>query len=384
MAHVVVAPDKFKGSLTAAQVAASVATGISRVRPGTQVRQFPVADGGDGTLEAAIAAGFERVPVTATGPTGEPVETAFARRDDVAVVELASVSGLAQLPGGKLAPLDATSRGTGDVIIAALEAGCSTIVLGLGGSACTDGGAGMVQAMGARLRDVDGEPLAPGGAALRGLGTVNIARMHPAVGVAEFVLAVDVDNPLLGPTGAAATYGPQKGATPADVQVLEDGLATWSSQLRSLTDHDVATLPGAGAAGGVGFAAMAVLGAVVRPGIEYLLELLGFDEALRGAGLVITGEGSLDSQSLHGKAPIGVASAAAAAGCPTVAVAGRVAVDEQTLADAGIAAAYALTDVEPDVSRCIAEAGPLLEQVAERLAADWLEMDGSVRSAAAG
>ncbi|MPY99557.1 MAG: glycerate kinase [Actinophytocola sp.] len=372
MSHVLVAPDKFKGSLSAPEVAAHVAAGLRRAQPSIDVREVPVADGGDGTLDAALAAGFTRVAVTASGPTGEPVATAYARRGDTAVVELADVSGLSRLPGGRLAPLVATSYGTGEVIRAALDDGCRTIVLGLGGSACTDGGAGLAQALGVRLLDADGRDLPPGGAALAELATVDVSDLHPAVAGADVVVASDVDNPLLGEHGAAAVYGPQKGADAEQVAQLDAALARWNEVLArdAGVDAATATLPGAGAAGGVGFAALAVLGATLRPGIEYLLDLVGFHQHLAGASLVVTGEGSLDEQTLRGKAPAGVAAAAREAGAPVVAIAGQCLLPREALRAAGFVAAYALIDIEPDPRRCVAEAGPLLERLAEhRLAA---------------
>jgi glycerate kinase len=376
--RVVVAPDKFKGSLTAAQVAARVAAGLARAAPGAEVVEVPVADGGDGTLEAAVEAGYRRVPVQAEGPTGEPVETAYAERDGVAVVELADVSGLGRLPGGRLAARAASSYGTGQVIRAALDAGCRRVVLGIGGSAGTDGGAGMVQALGGRLAGEHGGEVGRGGAALAAVRSLDLAGLHPALATAEVVVASDVDNPLLGPGGAAAVYGPQKGASPADVAELDAALARWADAVRRATGRDEAATPGAGAAGGVGFAALAVLGATLRPGIDLVLDLVGFGTVLPGARLVITGEGSLDRQTLHGKAPAGVAAAARAAGIPVVAVAGRSLLPPSELEPAGILAAYALTDIEPDPERCMAEAGPLLERLAERVAADWMRDDSAM------
>ena len=378
--RVVVAPDKFKGSLSAAQVAAHVAAGLVRAAPGTEVVQVPVADGGDGTLDAALSAGYRRVPVRAEGPTGDPVETAYAERDGVAVVEMADVSGLRRLPDGRLAARAASSYGTGEVVRAALDAGCRRIVLGIGGSASTDGGAGLVQALGARLRDAGGREVGRGGAALAAVESLDLAGLHRALGEAEVVVASDVDDPLLGPRGAAAVYGPQKGASPADVAELDAALSQWAQAVRSVTGDDVADRPGAGAAGGVGFAALAVLGATLRPGIDLVLDLVGFRAALPGVGLVVTGEGSLDEQTLHGKAPAGVAAAARAADVPVVAVAGRSLLDLTDLAPTGIRAAYALTDIEPDPARCMSEAGPLLERLATRVAADWVTDDDEERA----
>jgi glycerate 2-kinase len=370
--RVVVAPDKFKGSLTAAQVAARVAAGLARAAPGVEVAQVPVADGGDGTVDAALSAGYRRVPVRAEGPTGEPVDTAYAERDGVAVVELANVSGLGRLPGGRPAPLTASSYGTGQVMRAALDASCRRIVLGIGGSASTDGGAGMVQALGGRLRDARGAEIGRGGAALAAVESLDLTGLHPALRQTEVVVASDVDNPLLGPRGAAAVYGPQKGVSPPDVAQLDAALARWAEAVHRATGVDAAGTPGAGAAGGVGFAALAVLDATLQPGIDLILDLVGFPAVLPGAGLVITGEGSLDAQTLHGKAPAGVARAARSAGIPVIAVAGRSLLSAANLEPAGILAAYALTDIEPDPDRCMTEAGPLLERLATRIAADWV------------
>ena len=362
---VLVAPDKFKGSLTAAEVASAVAAGLADVHPALEVRCLPVADGGDGTVAAAVAAGFRRVPVPARGPTGAPLTASYAVRGDTAVVELAEASGLHRLPGAP-EPLTATSAGTGDVIAAAVAAGCRRIVLGVGGSACTDGGAGMLTALGARLLDGAGRELPHGGAALAGLASLDLSGLDLS-GV-DIALASDVDNPLYGPQGAAHVYGPQKGASPGEVETLDAALHHWAS----VAGPEFASRPGAGAAGGVGFAAMAVLGARMRPGIELLLDLLGFDAALDGASLVVTGEGSLDAQTLSGKAPAGVARAAAARGIPCVAVSGRCLLPAPDLAAAGIVAAYALTDLEPDQARCLADAAPLLRRLAHRVAADHL------------
>jgi glycerate kinase len=371
--HVLVAPDKFKGSLTAAEVAGHIAAGLRRVAgDGLTIACVPVADGGDGTLDAAIAAGFERVPVRASGPTGDPVGTAYGRRGELAVVELAAVCGLGLLPGGRPEPLRASSFGMGEVIGAALDAGCAQAVLGVGGSASTDGGAGMLQALGARVYDRAGTPLARGGGALREAASLDLSGLHPAVRHTAFTVASDVDNPLYGPQGAAAVYGPQKGAGPADVAVLDEGLRRWAEVVTAAGGVAPAATPGAGAAGGVGFAALAVLGAALRPGIELVLELVGFAGQVTAADLVITGEGSLDAQTPHGKAPAGVAAAARAHGKPVVAIAGRVTLPPGPLAAMGIARAYALSDIEPDPARSMAEAGPLLEKLAGRVASDWL------------
>jgi glycerate kinase len=291
----------------------------------------------------------------------------------------------------------AGSYGTGEVIRAALDHGCREIVLGIGGSASTDGGAGMLQALGALLRDADGRELGPGGAALAGLDGLALAGLHPALAETRVVVASDVDNPLLGPNGAAAVYGPQKGASEADVATLDKALARWADVVEAAvavgrtsqqgapaatgsqqgapaaTAGALRDRPGAGAAGGVGFGAMAVLGAEMASGIGLVLDLVGFAEHLPGTALVVTGEGSLDAQTLSGKTPAGVAAAAVEAGIPVVTVSGRVALSADQLAAAGIRHAYALTDIESDPERCFAEAGPLLQELARTLARDWLK-----------
>ena len=371
--RVLVAPDKFKGSLPAAEVAARLAAGLSRAGVGADVVSLPVADGGDGTVDAAVSAGYRRVAMGVRGPVGRPVTAAFALADGTAVIEAAQACGLSLLAPDSLAPLTATSKGVGELILAATRMGAKRVMLGLGGVATTDGGAGLVQALGARFTDAAGLELPPGGAALARLATLHLDRLRDLSGV-EFLVASDVDNPLLGPSGAARVYAPQKGASPEDVELLEAGLERWADIAEAACGQIARDVPGAGAAGGLGFAALLFLGARMRPGIELLLEMLSFGQRLDGARLVITGEGSLDAQSLHGKAPVGVARAAAGhdPAVPVVAVAGVCTLSAAQLREAGIAAAYALTDIEPDVSRCIANAGPLVERLAERIADDWL------------
>ncbi|MCX5209534.1 glycerate kinase [Kitasatospora sp. NBC_00240] len=370
--HVVVAPDKFKGTLEGAEVAARIAAGIRRGAPGVEVRELPVADGGEGTLAAALAAGFTRVPAKVAGPTGLPVDAAIAVKGDTAVVELAQSSGLARLPGGRTAPLAAGSYGVGQLIGRAVSLGARRIVLGLGGSACTDGGAGMVQALGVGLYDAEGAELAPGGAALRRLARIDLGPLADSLTGVEVVVACDVDNPLLGARGATAVYGPQKGADAADLLILEEGLTRFADVVGESTGRDFRGAPGAGAAGGVGYAALALLGATMRPGIELMLELLGFDEAVRGARLVVTGEGCLDAQTLHGKAPAGVAAAATRAGVRVAAVAGRLELAENEWRAAGFVAAYALTALAEQPGDSMTKAAELSEVAGERLAAALL------------
>ncbi|SEQ10905.1 glycerate kinase [Streptomyces sp. yr375] len=372
--RVLVAADKFKGSLTAVEVAERVTAGLRRVVPDVEVESLPVADGGDGTVAAAVAAGFERREVRVAGPLGHEITAAFAVRGDTAVVEMAEASGLQRLPAGVFAPLTASTYGSGELLRAALDAGVRTIVFGVGGSATTDGGAGMLSALGARFLDEDGEPVAPGGGGLAELARADLSELDPRLAAVELVLASDVDNPLTGPKGAPAVYGPQKGASPDDVAALDAALAHYAKVLETELGPKAAqyaVAPGAGAAGGIGYGALLV-GARFRAGIEVMLDVLGFAPALERAELVITGEGSLDEQTLHGKAPAGVAAAARAAGKEVVAVCGRLALQPAELGRAGIRRAYPLTDVEPDVGTCIADAGPILERVAERIGRDFL------------
>jgi glycerate 2-kinase len=370
--RVVLAPDKFKGSLTAAAVAEALAVGVLDVFSGLQTIMLPVADGGDGTVAAALSAGFDEVIVDALGPTGEQVRAPYALRGDRAVVELAAVVGLGMLPDGRLDPLGSSTYGLGLVIADAVRRGATQIVLGLGGSASTDGGAGMVQALGGRLLDAHGHDLPLGGGNLVHLERLDLAPLRNMLGTVTTIVASDVENPLLGPNGAAAVFGPQKGATPQQVEELERGLRHWSQLVVEATGREDAARAGAGAAGGTGFAALALLDAAIKPGIELILDLIAFDRRIAGADLVVTGEGSLDAQSLAGKAPVGVARAAAKAGIPVVAVAGRLELSPQRVREAGFSAAYPLTDLEPDLARCIANASPLLRRAGAQIAKDWL------------
>ena len=376
--RVVVAPDKFEGSLHAGQAAEAIEAGLRRARPDAEVVRLPLGDGGAGTLEALLAAGFERVPVRATGPTGEPVDGALAvvgqRAGGRAFVEMAEASGLKRLPGGRRAPLEATTYGTGELIRAALDGGARELVLGIGGSATTDGGAGMAAALGARLLDHDGADLPPGGAALLRLARIDVSGLDQRPRSVKVTVACDVDNPLVGPEGAAAVYGPQKGAGPDDVLLLDSALRRFARVLADDLGLDLAATPGAGAAGGLGAGAVAFLGAELRSGIELVLELVGFDRAVAGADLVVTGEGRLDAQSLLGTAPVGVALAAAAHGVPVVALAGAVEVADRELRAAGFEEGHALLELEPDPRRSMAEAAPLLERLAERVGMAWASL----------
>lgn len=377
---VVIASDKFKGSLTGAQVAHAVRTGLGRKIPNLVTRVVPVADGGEGTLAAALDAGFSAHELTVTGPTGEHVRGSIGLRGETAVVELATASGLDLLPGGLKDALGATSYGTGELIAAALDANATEIILGVGGSACTDGGAGMLQALGLKLLDAQGQSLPHGGGALNTLARVDLNGLDPRLATVRVILAADVDNPLTGPNGAAAVFGPQKGANPGDVAHLDAALTNFAHVLGESMGNAQSELdgairvasqagsPGAGAAGGVGFAALAVLGATRQRGIDVVLELTGLATALEGADAVITGEGSLDAQSLEGKTPIGVAELAAAHSVPVYAICGRTLLTPDQLHAAGFSKVIALAELEPDPARSMANAASLVADAAERLA----------------
>ncbi|MEJ1181629.1 MULTISPECIES: glycerate kinase [unclassified Pseudarthrobacter] len=376
--RIVIAPDKFKGSLSAPDVCRYLERGLQAAAGNNlDILRIPVADGGEGTLDAAVGSGFTRQSATVSGPTGQPVEADFAVRGHEAVIEMAAASGLALVPqvasGGQpdsASATTATSLGTGQLIRAALDAGCRRIVLGVGGSANTDGGAGLLQGLGARFLDATGNELPAGGAALANLHRIDFTGFEPRLVETRFVLASDVDNPLLGPQGAAAVFGPQKGATPQDVELLDTALARFVQVLAreiGFRAERAAEAPGAGAAGGVGYAAIAVLAASRRPGIDVVLEFTQLAHRIAGADLVITGEGSLDEQSLLGKTPMGVARAAAAAGVPVVAVCGRTTLSPDQQQDSGFRQVYPLTALEPKVDICIAEAGSLLEQLGKNI-----------------
>lgn len=366
---VLIAPDKFKGSLSAGEVAESLATGLRRrCLKNLDIDSCPIADGGDGTLDIAVSAGFRRVYVNADGPTGERILASYAERDGVAFVELAEASGLRRLAGRGLAPLTASTYGTGQLIADAISRGNRTIVLAIGGSATSDGGAGLVQALGAQLLSTGGDLLERGGGALVRIERVELADMKERIDGIEFVIASDVDNPLLGPHGAAPVFGPQKGASQEDIGLLERGLSLWASVVTAATGKYAAEAAGSGAAGGVGFAGIAMLNATLSSGADMVLDLVRFSDRVRDASLVITGEGSLDGQTLRGKGPARVARRAGQAGVPVVAAAGRCTLARKGLLAAGIRHAYTLDAIEPDLSLSMANASQLLERVGEQIA----------------
>jgi glycerate kinase len=339
---VLLAPDKFKGSLTAAEVVQHLGHGLAE--RGIGYRGLPLADGGDGSVEAAIAAGFRPIRITVADATGHERPTIAAFDGRTAVVEVANTCGLQTLPGGTLAPLEATSRGVGQAITSVLALGATRIVLALGGSASTDGGAGMLAALGVRFLDDAGLPIVMNGGTLGRIRSIDAGDLPDLSGV-EIVIASDVQNPLTGPDGAAAVYGPQKGATTAAlVDILDAGLVHLVHQLTQGGYQDAdryAATPGAGAAGGLGFAGL-LLGGRVVSGADYFLDLLGFEKHLQGCDLVITGEGRMDDQTLNGKLPAIIAQRAGRV--PVIAVVGRSDITPEALRRMGIDAVHAIVD----------------------------------------
>ena len=370
---IVIAPDSFKGSLAAPQVAEAIARGWQAVFPAAECLLRPMADGGEGTVDAVLAAaGGERRTCTVSGPLGTPVEAHWGWLDDgTAVIEMAAASGLHQVAADQRDIPRACSQGTGELVRQALDAGARHIILGLGGSATNDGGAGLLRALGVRLLDSAGQALAPGGAALARLAEIELSGLDPRLAQVPVLVAADVDNPLCGPHGASAVFGPQKGASPEQVRLLDAALTHYAERMAATLGTDHSTEPGAGAAGGLGFAARALLGARFRPGIAVVAELCGLAEAVQGADLVITGEGRLDAQTLHGKTPLGVARIAHAAGVPVIALAGSLGEGYQRLYAAGLSAAFSLAPGPIDLRQACADAAALLQARATEIARLW-------------
>ncbi|WP_321349732.1 glycerate kinase [Halopseudomonas oceani] len=370
---VLIAPDSFKESLSARAVAEAIAAGWARVYPDAELRLCPMADGGEGTVDAVLAAtGGERQQTEVAGPLGDRVVATWGLLPGQrAVIEMAEASGLHRVEPARRDVLSASSFGTGELIRAALDAGVRRIVLGLGGSATNDGGAGLLAALGVRFLDRAGQELTPGGAALASLSQIDLTGLDTRLAQVEVLVAADVDNPLCGPRGASAVFGPQKGASPAQVEQLDAALAHYADVMAATLGEDLRDQPGVGAAGGLGFAARAVLKAAFQPGVQLVAELAGLVEALEGADLVITGEGRLDGQSLHGKTPVGVARLARAAGVPVIALAGSLGEGYQRLYAEGIGAAFSLAPGPLSLEQAMAEAGLQLSARAADLARLW-------------
>jgi glycerate kinase len=369
--RILIAPDKFKGSLTAAEAAAAIAEGALRVYPDAVATQFPIADGGEGTLEAAVSAGYEERLNAVVGPILAPIGAAWAisKADDgrvTAVIETAQASGLAEMDPTPANALRAHSYGCGQLIAAALDAGANEIVLGLGGSAMTDGGSGALRALGLKPLDSAGNVVPLGGGSLADVAALDTSGLDPRLAATTFRIAVDVRNPLYGPEGAAHVFAPQKGADPDTVELLDAGLRNWASVLREATGRDV-NVAGAGAAGGFPASFLAFTDAALEGGFSLVAGLTGLAGQLGEADLVITGEGSMDSQSLTGKAPIALADAARERGIPVIVVAGRILVTPEELAHHGVVAAAQLLDVAPSPQDAMGNAAKYLARATSQV-----------------
>ena len=365
---IVIAPDSFKGSASSIEIAEWIEKGILSVIPNCETVKIAVGDGGEGTLDAAITAGFTPREISVQGPTNKTVQSKFGLHGTTALIELAQASGLSQLPENKLAPLTATSYGTGELIRAALDHGATTIILAVGGSACTDAGAGALEALGARLLDTHGQEIELGGAALSQCHEIDLSQLDSRIANTEFILASDVTNPLLGETGAARVYAPQKGASSSDVEILEKAI-THFSHLAGATHINTS---GAGASGGFGYMALTFLNAQPRSGIAMVLDLVHFEKHIQGADLIITGEGTFDSQSLSGKAPIGILEIAIQQSIPVALICGQAKLNSSDKIVNGFRSISALHDFEADIEKCIAEPGPIIEKISAAIAKELI------------
>jgi glycerate kinase len=368
---VVVAPDSFKGSLSAVQAAEAMERGVLEAWPDSRVVKIPIADGGEGTVEALVTSTSGRyVTSTVRGPLGQPVEARWGVLGDgrTAVIEMAAASGLTLVPAGRRDPRIASTFGTGQLVRAALDAGFRRVVIGIGGSATNDGGSGMAKALGVRFLDGRGDTLPEGGAALSRVFSVDLSRVDPRLAETEILVACDVDNPLTGPRGASAVYGPQKGATPAVVVELDEALERYAQVSSQATGRDVARLPGAGAAGGLGAGLLFFTPARLVPGIDLVLDSTRFDDQVRGASLVIVGEGRTDHQTAMGKAPVGVARVASRHGVQVLLVSGSLGPGAEEVLAHGIGRIVQASPPELPLEEAMARAAELLQSaVAESL-----------------
>ncbi|BDG08231.1 glycerate kinase [Anaeromyxobacter paludicola] len=368
--RVVVAPDSYKGSASALAVAQAVERGVHAVFPDAEVRKVPIADGGEGTVEALVVATGGALRESAVrGPLGAPVRARWGVLGDgeTAVVEMAAASGLPLVPRERRDPRVTTTFGTGELVKAALDAGLRKLVVGIGGSATNDGGTGLARALGARFLDASGAELPEGGAALARLDRIDLAGLDPRLASAELLVACDVDNPLIGPRGASAVYGPQKGATPEMVAELDAALGRYAEVARAATGRDVAGLPGAGAAGGLGAGLLWFTPARLRPGVEIVLEATGFEALVQGADLVVTGEGRTDFQTAMGKAPVGVAAVAARHGVPVICLSGGLGDGADDVLARGIDALASIVPQPMSLEECVARGPSLIEAAAARV-----------------
>lgn len=378
--HFVLAPDSMKGSLSAVAACAAMKLGVQRAMEGMPCRFsiVPLADGGEGTVEALLqGAGGEEHTETVIGPLGDLVQAKWGvLQDNRAVIEMAQASGLTLVPEGYRRPKEASSYGTGQLIKAALDAGYRDLLIGIGGSATSDGGAGALQALGARLLNADGQDLLPGGAALLRLAQIDLTHLDARLKEARITVLCDVDNPLCGSNGAAYIYGPQKGATPNDVKEIDAALSNFAQVASATTGRDLQAAKGAGAAGGMGFGLMTFLNAQLKPGIDLVLQATQMAQKLETADLVLTAEGSIDAQTLRGKALAGVARVARAAkngnGVPVIAFGGTVQLTSDELQQLGITVSLPLPDAPLSLSQCIQRSEELLVNATERAVKLWL------------
>ena len=373
--NVLLCPDSFKDALSAPEAAAAMARGVQRAAPNANVQACPLADGGEGSLEALIAAtGAERRQLRVQDALGRPRQATWGWLGEqrTAFIELAEASGLQHLANHERSALHTSTFGVGELLLAALDQGANKTLLLLGGSATNDGGAGMLQALGARLLDQHGKPLPPGGAALSQLESLALDELDPRLADLRLEAAVDVDNPLLGERGASAVFGPQKGASPEQVEQLDRALKRFADMTAQAVGHDYRELPGAGAAGGMGFAARAFLNATLKPGIEMIMQQADMATLLANADVVITGEGRLDGQSLAGKTPIGVARAAQRLNKPVIVLAGSLGDGWQACFNEGVTAAFALADGPISLEEALPRTAELLEARCESLLRLWV------------
>ena len=368
--RVVVAPDSYKGSVSAVGVAAALERGVLRVFPQAEVRKIPIADGGEGTVEALVTAtGGQMRQERVRGPLGEPVDACWGILGDgqTAVIEMAAASGLPLVPPDRRDPRITTTYGTGELIRTALDAGLRRIIIGIGGSATNDGGTGMAQALGAKFLAADGAELPPGGGALAQLKTIDLSGLDSRLTKTEITVACDVDNPLCGQRGAAAVFGPQKGATPAMVAELDAALGHFAGCARAATGRNVADLAGAGAAGGLGAGLLFFTPAKLRPGVEIVLEAVKFAEVVKDAAFVITGEGRTDFQTAYGKAPVGVAKVAKQFGVPVFCISGGLGDGADDVLAQGIDAVMSICSRPLSLDECMRDGATLIEEAAARL-----------------
>ena len=375
---IVIAPDSYKESLSALDVATAIETGFREIYPHAEYVKVPVADGGEGTVEAMVAATQGHiVQVSVTGPLGEPVNAFYGLSGDMrcAYIEMAAASGLESVPPTRRNPLLTTSWGTGELIRHALDAGVSQIIIGIGGSATNDGGAGMAQALGAKLLSAGQQQIAPGGGALETLARIDLSELDPRLADCRIDVACDVTNPLTGPQGASAVFGPQKGATAAMIERLDRGLQHFAQIIDRDLDIDVLSLEGGGAAGGMGAALYAICGANLRPGIEIVTDALGLADLVADADLVITGEGRIDSQTIHGKVPVGVAKVAKRYNVPVIGIAGSLTADVGVVHQHGLDAVFSVLYSVCTLDEALANAAANVRMTARNVAA-VLEMGG--------